>query len=83
MGEGRLAAAEFQKLLDPPRHREKRGIGALSHLQLARAQTMAGDEAAARKSYEAFMTLWKDADADIPSIGKPKPSTPSSARASP
>jgi hypothetical protein len=25
-----------------------------------------GDEAAARKSYEAFLNLWKDADADIP-----------------
>jgi hypothetical protein len=27
---------------------------------------MAGDEAAARKSYEDFLTLWKDADTDIP-----------------
>jgi len=38
----------------------------LSHLQLARAQKMMGDQAAARKSYEDFLTLWKDADSDIP-----------------
>jgi len=25
-----------------------------------------GDDAAARKSYEEFLTIWKDADADIP-----------------
>jgi tetratricopeptide (TPR) repeat protein len=66
MGEGRLAAAEFQKLLDHRGIVRREVIGALSHLQLARAETMAGDEAAARKSYEDFLTLWKDADADIP-----------------
>ena len=41
-------------------------IGALAHLQLARAQVMAGDKDAARKSYQDFLTLWKDADPDIP-----------------
>jgi hypothetical protein len=35
-------------------------------LQLASAQKMMGDEGAARKSYEDFLTLWKDADSDIP-----------------
>jgi eukaryotic-like serine/threonine-protein kinase len=35
-------------------------------LQLARAQKLMGDQAAARKSYEDFLTLWKDADSDIP-----------------
>jgi hypothetical protein len=35
-------------------------------LQLARARVMMGDKAAARKSYQAFLTLWKDADPDIP-----------------
>ena len=38
----------------------------LSHLQLGRAQAMMGDRAAARKSYQDFLTLWKDADPDIP-----------------
>src|SRR5258705_13285473 len=54
LGEGRLAAAEFQKLLD---HRGIVGIsvtGALSHLRLARAQKLMGEDAAARKSYEDF-----------------------------
>ena len=66
MGEGRLAAAEFQKLLDHPGIVGRQITGALSHLQLARAQQMMGDQAAARKSYEDFLTLWKDADSDIP-----------------
>jgi hypothetical protein len=38
---------------------------------------MMGDEAAARKSYETFLDLWKTADPDIPIYSKPKPSTPS------
>jgi Tfp pilus assembly protein PilF len=66
MGEGRLAAAEFQKLLDHPGLVGREITGALSHLQLARAQKMMGDQVAARKSYEDFLTLWKDADSDIP-----------------
>jgi len=66
MGEGRLAAAEFQKLLDHPGRVEREITGALSHLQLARAQRTMGNQAAARKSYEGFLALWKDADSDIP-----------------
>ena len=66
LGKGQEAAAEFQKLL------VHRGIvgrdvqGALSYLQVARAEKMMGDESAARKSYEDFLELWKDADSDIP-----------------
>ena len=66
LGEGRLAAAEFQKLVD---HMGLVGIdviGALAHLQIARAQKMMGDEASARKWYADFLNLWKDADPDIP-----------------
>jgi eukaryotic-like serine/threonine-protein kinase len=66
LGEGRLAAAEFQKLLD---HRGLVGrdvLGALAHLQIARAQKMMGDEASARKWYEDFLALWQEADSDIP-----------------
>jgi len=66
MDEGRLAAAEFQKLLDHPGTVGRDVTGALSHLQRARAQKMMGDQAAARRSYEDFLTLWKDADSDIP-----------------
>ena len=65
-GQPQPAAAEFHKILDHPGIVGNEIHGALAHLQLARAQAMAGDQADARKSYEAFLTLWKDADADIP-----------------
>ena len=42
--------------------------GPLAWLQLGRAQKMMGDEAAARKSYETFLDLWKNADPDIPDL---------------
>jgi serine/threonine protein kinase len=64
--DGKRAAAEFQKLLDHPGVIGRTVIGALARLQLARAQQMAGDTAAALGSYEAFLTLWRDADPEIP-----------------
>jgi hypothetical protein len=41
-------------------------------LQLARAQVMMGDKAAALKSYEDFLLHWKDADSDIPTYARAK-----------
>jgi eukaryotic-like serine/threonine-protein kinase len=41
-------------------------IGALAHLGLARAYAIEGDTAKARSAYQDFLTLWRDADADIP-----------------
>jgi serine/threonine protein kinase/tetratricopeptide (TPR) repeat protein len=35
-------------------------------LGLARAYAMGGDKPSAKKAYEAFLTTWKDADADLP-----------------
>lgn len=66
LGQGKAASLEFQKLLDHPAIVGRYVTGALAHLQLGRAQTMMGDKAAARKSYQNFLTLWKDADPDIP-----------------
>jgi eukaryotic-like serine/threonine-protein kinase len=66
MHQGRQATQEFQKLLDHPGIVGRNVIGALSHLQMARAEKLAGDSPAARKSYEEFLTLWKDADSDLP-----------------
>jgi len=66
LGQGQAASVEFQKMLDHPAIVGRDVIGALAHLQLGRAQVMMGDKAAARKSYQDFLTLWKDADPDIP-----------------
>jgi len=65
-GQAKEAAAEFQKIIDHPGITLNYVHGALAHLQLGRAQVMMGDKAAARKSYQDFLTLWKDADPDVP-----------------
>lgn len=46
--------------------------GALAHLQLGRAYAMAGDTAKAKVAYQDFLTLWKDADPDIPILKEAK-----------
>ncbi len=66
LGKGREAVTEFQKMVDHTGIMEDHVTAPLSHLQLGRAQVMMGDKAAARKSYQDFLTLWKDADPDIP-----------------
>src|SRR5277367_2882115 len=66
LGDGQSAAAQFQKLIDNPGITVRHVTGPLAWLQLGRAQKMMGDEAAARKSYETFLDLWKDADPDTP-----------------
>jgi hypothetical protein len=63
--DGNRAAAEFQKFID------HRGVvvnswGALARLGLSRAYAMQGDRIKARTAYQDFLTLWKDADPDIP-----------------
>jgi eukaryotic-like serine/threonine-protein kinase len=66
------AAADFQKILDNPGLTVTFVTGALARLQLGRAQAMMGDKTAARKSYRDFLTLWKDADPDIPILKEAK-----------
>jgi Flp pilus assembly protein TadD len=63
---GQAAAAEFQKLLDHRGILVNFPLGALAHLQLGRAYTLSGDTAKAKTAYQDFLTLWKDADPDIP-----------------
>ena len=70
--QGTEAAIEFQKILD---HRGVVGsdpIGALAHLQLGRAYTLSGDKIKAKAAYQDFLTLWKDADPDIPILQQAK-----------
>jgi Tfp pilus assembly protein PilF len=64
--QGREAAGEFQKILDHPGIVSNEPIGALAHLGLARAYVLQGDTAKAGSAYHDFLTLWKDADPDIP-----------------
>jgi hypothetical protein len=47
-------------------------IGALAHLQLGRALAMSEDKTKAKTAYQDFLTLWKDADADIPILKEAK-----------
>jgi DNA-binding winged helix-turn-helix (wHTH) protein/tetratricopeptide (TPR) repeat protein len=70
--DGSGAAGEFRKFID------HRGVvmnfpwGALARLGLARAYALQGDTAKARAAYQDFLTLWKDADPDIPVLKEAK-----------
>ena len=64
--QGVYAAAEFRKILDHRGVVINDPIGALSHLQLGRALAMSGDMTSAKTAYQDFLSLWKDADPDIP-----------------
>jgi len=67
---GNEAAAEFKKVI------EQRGVDLLScthtlaHLGLGRALALSGDTAGARKAYQDFFALWKDADTDLPVLAE-------------
>ena len=75
-GQGKEAAAEFQKILDHSGIVVNCWTGALAHLGVARAnalqaRTSQGADADAARvralaAYKDFLTLWKDADPDIP-----------------
>ena len=64
--DGNRAAAEFRKILDHRWLVMMDWKGALARLGLARAYAMQGDTAKAKAAYQDFLTLWKDADPDVP-----------------
>jgi eukaryotic-like serine/threonine-protein kinase len=64
--QGSEAAGEFQKILDHRGIVLNEPIGALAHLQIGRAYAMEGDTSKAKAAYQDFLTLWQDADPDIP-----------------
>jgi Tfp pilus assembly protein PilF len=66
--QGSEAATEFQKILDHRGVVVNAPVGALAHLGLARAYSLRGDNPKARAAYQEFLTLWKDADSDIPIV---------------
>lgn len=65
-GNGSLAAAEFQKIIDQRGWDVVSPLWPLAYLGLARAATLEGDKAKSRKAYEEFFRLWKEADPDQP-----------------
>jgi eukaryotic-like serine/threonine-protein kinase len=81
-GQGSAAAAEFQKILDHSGIVWNCWTGALAHLGIARANALqarsaqGADADAARvralAAYKDFLSLWKDADPDIPILKEAK-----------
>ena len=69
---GAAAAAEFQKLVDHRNIVVNFPLGALAHLGLARAYAISGETAKAKTEYQDFLSLWKDADPDIPILKEAK-----------
>jgi eukaryotic-like serine/threonine-protein kinase len=64
--QGAEAAAEFQKILGHRGIVVSDPIGAVARLQLGRAYALSGDTTKAKTAYQNFLTLWNDADPDIP-----------------
>jgi serine/threonine protein kinase/tetratricopeptide (TPR) repeat protein len=64
--DGIAAAAEFQKIILHPGLIRNCPSGALARLGVARAYALSGDMPKSRTAYQDFLTLWKEADPDIP-----------------
>lgn len=62
------AAKEFQKILDHRFVDAGSDLYPLSLLGLARAEAAQGEKAKSRAAYEELLTLWKDADGDLPPL---------------
>jgi len=69
---GKQAAAEFQNIIDHRAVVTNDVLGALAHLQLGRAYAVDGDTAKSKAAYQDFLTLWKDADPEIPILKQAK-----------
>jgi tetratricopeptide (TPR) repeat protein len=63
---GQDAAAEFQRIVDRPGISVFAVVHPLARLGLARATALKGDANGARRHYEGFFAMWKDADPDVP-----------------
>ena len=66
------AVAEFQKFLDHRGVVINFPLASLARLGLGRAYAMTGDSTKAKAAYQDFLTLWKDADPDIPVLREAK-----------
>ncbi|MGB6993821.1 MAG: tetratricopeptide repeat protein, partial [Thermoanaerobaculia bacterium] len=65
-GEGMEAVAEFERVIAARTINPAHPIHATALLGKARGHALAGDTDAARAAYNDFLTLWRDADPDIP-----------------
>ena len=66
LGKGPEAAVEFQKILGARSLAPMSALYPLAHLGVAHAAALQSDAAKARRAYEDFFALWKNADNDIP-----------------
>jgi tetratricopeptide (TPR) repeat protein len=71
-GRGADAVTEFQKILGHRGIVVSDPIGVLVHLQLGRAYVLLRDKPRAKSAYQNFLTLWKEANADIPILRSAK-----------
>ena len=71
-GQGTAAAAEFQTILNHPGVVVNEPVGALAKLGLGRAYALSGDTGKAKIAYQDFLSLWKDADPEIPILTQAK-----------
>jgi len=69
---GPAATTEFQKFLDHSGIVQNFLLGSLARLQLVRAYAVSSDNAKAKATYQDFLTLWKDADTDLPILKQAK-----------
>jgi serine/threonine protein kinase/tetratricopeptide (TPR) repeat protein len=69
-GQHQQAIAEFQKIIDHRGLMMGDPAGARALLEKARSLARAGDQVGARAAYEDFLTLWKDADPDVPLLAQ-------------
>lgn len=70
--QGREAAAEFQKIVDHRGIVVSDTVGALALLGLGRAYALAGGQIKAKSAYKDFLTLWNNADSDLPALQQAK-----------
>jgi tetratricopeptide (TPR) repeat protein len=68
MGRHREAAAEFQKIVEHRGLTLNDPVGPMARLQLARALSASGDRAKSAAVYKDLLSLWKDADPDVPAV---------------
>jgi len=68
--DGRAAGAQFQDIVEHRGAAPTSALYPLAHLGLARASVATGDLVRARTAYQAFFSLWKNADSEIQPLGE-------------